>query len=64
MLHEEEAIRLIRREELPPNANRTVQFEGERYRAGISFFLIDNEPARAPVGTVTPPRRRRGSARR
>jgi mannose-6-phosphate isomerase-like protein (cupin superfamily) len=35
---------VIRRDELPPSPNRTVQFEGEPYRAGISFFLVDNEP--------------------
>jgi mannose-6-phosphate isomerase-like protein (cupin superfamily) len=35
---------VIRRDDLTPSPNRTVQFEGEPYRAGISFFLVDNEP--------------------
>ena len=39
---------VIRAEELPPNANRTVEFEGGRYNAGISFFLVDNEPGQGP----------------
>ncbi|MGH2922038.1 MAG: cupin domain-containing protein [Gaiellaceae bacterium] len=39
---------VIRAEELPPSRNRTVQFEGELYRAGISFFLVDNEPGQGP----------------
>ena len=25
-----------------------MQFEGEPYRAGISFFLVDNEPGEGP----------------
>ena len=39
---------VIRREELPPSRTRTVQFEGDPYRAGISFFLVDNEPGQGP----------------
>ena len=39
---------VIHAAELPPNANRTVEFEGEPYNAGISFFLIDNEPGQGP----------------
>jgi mannose-6-phosphate isomerase-like protein (cupin superfamily) len=39
---------VIRRDELPPSPNRTVQFEGEPYRAGVSFLLIDNEPGQGP----------------
>ena len=39
---------VIRRDELPRSPNRTVQFEGEPYRAGISFFLVDNEPGEGP----------------
>lgn len=39
---------VIRSAELPPSANRTVQFEGEPYNAGISFFLVDNEPGQGP----------------
>ena len=39
---------VIRRDEIPPSPTRTVQFEGEPYRAGISFFLVDNEPGEGP----------------
>ncbi len=39
---------VIRREELSPDRGRTVAFEGEPYRAGISFFLVDNEPGEGP----------------
>ena len=39
---------VIRRNELPPSPNRTVEFQGERYAAGISFFLVDNEPGEGP----------------
>jgi mannose-6-phosphate isomerase-like protein (cupin superfamily) len=39
---------VIRRDELPPSPNRTVQFEGEPYGAGISFFLVDNAPGQGP----------------
>jgi len=39
---------VIRRDELPPRPNRTVQFEGEAYGAGISFLLVDNEPGQGP----------------
>lgn len=39
---------VIRRDELPPSPNRTVEFQGEPYRAGISFFLVDNEPGEGP----------------
>ncbi len=41
-------LHVIRRDELPPSPNRTVQFEGEPYRAGISLFLVDNEPGEGP----------------
>jgi len=37
---------VIRRDELPPSPNRTVQFEGEPYRVGISLFLVDNSPVK------------------
>ncbi|MCA1703325.1 MAG: cupin domain-containing protein [Actinobacteria bacterium] len=39
---------VIRRDELPRSPNRTVEFEGEPYRAGISLFLVDNEPGQGP----------------
>ena len=39
---------VIRREELRPSPNRTVQLEGERYGAGISLILVDNEPGQGP----------------
>jgi mannose-6-phosphate isomerase-like protein (cupin superfamily) len=39
---------VIRRDELSPSPNRTVEFEGEPYRAGISVILVDNEPGQGP----------------
>ena len=39
---------VIRRSELAPNANRTVEFQGAPYHAGVSFFLVDNEPGQGP----------------
>ena len=33
----------------PPNdVTRTRRFEGEQFEAGISFFLVDNEPGEGP----------------
>ena len=40
---------VIRRTELPPSPNRTVQLEGEPYKAGISLILVDNEPGQGPA---------------
>ena len=40
---------VIRRDELAPKANRTVEFEGEPYGAGISVILVDNEPGQGPA---------------
>jgi mannose-6-phosphate isomerase-like protein (cupin superfamily) len=37
---------VLRKDELPPNENRTVQFEGAAYNAGVSFFLVDNDPGK------------------
>jgi mannose-6-phosphate isomerase-like protein (cupin superfamily) len=45
---------VIRSEELPPSATRTVQFEGEDYGAPISFILLDNEPGQGPGLHVHP----------
>lgn len=53
---------VIRGDELPPSRNRTVQFEGEPYGAGISFFLVDNEPGEGPGLHLHPIRRRRSFA--
>jgi len=39
---------VIRRDELPPSETRTVEFQGAPYCAGISFFLVDNEPGQGP----------------
>ncbi len=39
---------VIRSEELAPTSGRTVKFEGERYRAGISFFHVNNGPGEGP----------------
>lgn len=38
---------VIRRDALP-SPNRTVEFQGDPYGAGISFFLVDNEPGQGP----------------
>jgi mannose-6-phosphate isomerase-like protein (cupin superfamily) len=39
---------VIRQENLQPSPNRTVAFEGEAFNAGVSFFLVDNEPGEGP----------------
>ena len=39
---------VIRQKDLPPSSNRTVEFQGEAYGAGISFLLVDNEPGEGP----------------
>jgi mannose-6-phosphate isomerase-like protein (cupin superfamily) len=39
---------VIRQEDLQPSPNRTVEFQGEEYGAGISFLLVDNEPGQGP----------------
>jgi mannose-6-phosphate isomerase-like protein (cupin superfamily) len=39
---------VIRQEEIPPSPNRTVEFQGAAYGAGISFLLVDNEPGQGP----------------
>ncbi len=40
---------VIRRDELSPIRNRTVELEGEPYNAGISVILVDNEPGQGPA---------------
>jgi mannose-6-phosphate isomerase-like protein (cupin superfamily) len=45
---------IIRKEELRPASNRTVEFQGEPYGGGVSFFLIDNEPGEGPGLHVHP----------
>ncbi|WP_020674258.1 cupin domain-containing protein [Amycolatopsis nigrescens] len=37
------------REVHPPAGPRNAQFEGERYHAGVSFFLVDAEPGEGPA---------------
>jgi mannose-6-phosphate isomerase-like protein (cupin superfamily) len=39
---------VIRQKDLQPSPNRTVEFQGEEYGAGISFLLVDNEPGQGP----------------
>jgi mannose-6-phosphate isomerase-like protein (cupin superfamily) len=39
---------VIRRDELSPSPNRTVELEGETYGAGISVILVDSEPGQGP----------------
>jgi quercetin dioxygenase-like cupin family protein len=38
----------IRKGDIPPSPRRTVTFVGEPYKAGISMFLVDNEPGEGP----------------
>lgn len=45
---------VIRRDALPPSPNRTVEFQGHPYGAGISFLLVDNEPGQGPALHVHP----------
>lgn len=42
-------FRLIRSSELPPDAGGTVQFEGEPYGSGISFFVVNAKPGMGPA---------------
>lgn len=44
----EAGYHLIAAEDLAPRSGRTVKFEGEPYRAGISFFHVDNGPGEGP----------------
>jgi mannose-6-phosphate isomerase-like protein (cupin superfamily) len=47
-------LHVIRRDELSPSPNRTVELEGEPYRAGISVIVVDNEPGQGPGLHVHP----------
>ena len=40
--------KLIRSGELQPSPGGTVTFEGEAHGAGVSFFLVNNEPGAGP----------------
>jgi mannose-6-phosphate isomerase-like protein (cupin superfamily) len=42
-------LHVIRRAEVSPSPNRTVELEGEPYNAGISVILVDNEPGQGPA---------------
>jgi mannose-6-phosphate isomerase-like protein (cupin superfamily) len=42
-------FRIIRSGELQPNPGGTVQFEGESFGSGISFFLVNAEPGMGPA---------------
>lgn len=44
----ETAYHVIRADELRPTSGRTVKFEGEPYRAGISFFHVNAGPGEGP----------------
>jgi mannose-6-phosphate isomerase-like protein (cupin superfamily) len=39
---------VIRAGQLAPSPGGTVQFEGEPYGSGVSFFLVNNEPGAGP----------------
>jgi mannose-6-phosphate isomerase-like protein (cupin superfamily) len=40
-------LTIVRREPMSPTT-RTVQFEGGPLGAGVSFFLVDNDPGQGP----------------
>jgi mannose-6-phosphate isomerase-like protein (cupin superfamily) len=42
------SFHLIPSSELPPSANRTVEFQGGEYNAPVSIILVDNEPGQGP----------------
>jgi hypothetical protein len=39
---------VIRAGEQQRSPGGTLTFEGEPYRSGVSFFLVDNEPGEGP----------------
>lgn len=38
----------VRRAELQDSSSRTMEFEGAPFGAGVSFFLVDNDPGQGP----------------
>ena len=42
------APRLVRADELRFGTGRTLRFEGRDHGAGISYFLVDNDPGQGP----------------
>lgn len=40
--------RVIRSGEIKPSPGGTVEFEGEPYGSGVSFFHVNNEPGSGP----------------
>jgi mannose-6-phosphate isomerase-like protein (cupin superfamily) len=46
----EEAImfKIVHTPDLTLRGSHTVRFEGEHYGAGVSFFLVDNDPGAGP----------------
>jgi mannose-6-phosphate isomerase-like protein (cupin superfamily) len=42
------APRLVRADELRLGSGRTLRFEGRDHGAGISYFLVDNDPGQGP----------------
>jgi mannose-6-phosphate isomerase-like protein (cupin superfamily) len=40
--------KVIRSGEIQPSPGGTIRFEGEPYDAGVSFFLVNNEPGTGP----------------
>ncbi|HET8579520.1 MAG TPA: cupin domain-containing protein [Nitrospiraceae bacterium] len=41
-------FKTVQRRDLTPSGSRTAKFEGESYGAGVSFFLVDNDPGQGP----------------
>lgn len=38
----------VRRADLQESSSRTAEFQGAPYGAGVSFFLVDNDPGQGP----------------
>ena len=42
-------VTITRAADLVTGSGRTGRFEGEAHGAGVSFFLVDNDPGQGPV---------------
>jgi mannose-6-phosphate isomerase-like protein (cupin superfamily) len=50
VIESEKAImfKVVHTRDLTAHGSRTAKFEGEPYGAGVSFFLVDNDPGQGP----------------
>jgi mannose-6-phosphate isomerase-like protein (cupin superfamily) len=50
VIESEKAImfKVVHTRDLMAHGSRTAKFEGEPYGAGVSFFLVDNDPGQGP----------------